>query len=329
MQKPKKLFAAIITLVAAFLITFSPFMPFAGAQQATSGSGLSISPTVSQMTIKPGGTDSVKITLKNVTVGDVVAKGEVDDFTSNNVDGNPKISTNQNQSTPNSIRKFITNLDDVPLAKGEQKQIVLGVEIPKNTPAGAYYGIIRYRAVPKVLAQPGAGQVALTASVGSIVLITVPGNIREQVQVKGIHVYRGAREHSFFMRSPDSIGITIANFGNGFERPFGTIEVHNTFNKTITSFPFNNPKEPGNVLPNSQRTFSNHVKGINKIGRYTVLASVSYGNGSQVLTLKKEFWYIPYWLVIIILLVVAGLIFLAVRSYRHYTRGRGRSGRLK
>ena len=327
MQKTKKLLAASVISVAALLLAVTSFAPFAKAQQAQGGSGLSISPTVSQLTVKPGGSDNVKITLKNVTTDDVVAKAEVDDFTSNNVDGNPKIITNQTQTTPNSIRKFVTNLDNVSLAKGEQKQVVLDVEVPKDTPAGAYYGIIRYRAVPSVLAQPGAGQVSLTASVGTIVLVTVPGNLREQVQAKGIHVYRGTREGTFFVRPPDKIGITIQNFGNGFEQPFGTIEVHNTFNKTVTSFAFNNPKELGNVLPNSSRTFTNSVKGINKIGRYTVLASVSYGNGSQVLTLKKEFWYIPYWLVITVVLVLAALIFLAVRSYRQYTRSGRRSRR--
>ena len=327
MQKAKTITAALLSLVAAMLMAVTPFSPLAKAQTAPSGSGLSISPTVSQLTIKPGASDHVTITLKNVTVDDVVAKGEVDDFTSNNVDGNPKIITNQNQQTPNSIRKFVSNLDDVPLAKGEQKTVILGIDIPKSAPAGAYYGIIRYRAVPKVLATPGAGQVALTASVGTIVLITVPGNIREQVQVKGIHVYRGAREGSFFVTPPNKIGIAINNFGNGFERPFGTVEVHDMFNKTVASYPFNNPKELGNVLPNSSRLFTNNVKGLNKIGRYTVLASVSYGNGSQVLTLKKTFWYVPYWLVIIILLVIAALVFLAVRSYRSYSRGRSHSRR--
>jgi hypothetical protein len=161
----------------------------------------------------------------------------------------------------------------------------------------------------------------LTASVGSIVLITVPGNLREQVQVNGLKVYRGARSGTFFIKPPTSIGITISNFGNGFVKPFGTVEVHDVFNKTIATYQFNNPKQPGNVLPNSQRTFQNNIKGVNKIGRYTVLASVSYGNGSQVLTLKKNFWYVPLWLVVILLAILAALIFLAVRSYRRYRRG--------
>jgi hypothetical protein len=322
MQKPKRLLMAVLSALLISTIT-----PFALAQQSPSGSGLSISPTISELTINPGEANHVTITLKNITVDDVVAKGAVNDFISDNITGNPQIITNPNIQSPNSIKKFVTNIDDVALAKGQQKTVVLGLEVPKNTTPGAYYGIIRYRAVPKALNTPGPGQVALTASVGTIVLITVPGNVREQVQVKGIHIFRGAREGSFFIKPPTSIGITITNFGNGFVKPFGTVEVNNTFKKAVTSFQLNNPKQLGNILPNSTRTFTNNIKGVNRIGRYTVLASVSYGSGSQVLTLKKDFWYIPLWLVVIILAVLAGLIFLAVRAYRNYRRGRRHSSK--
>jgi hypothetical protein len=325
MQKTKILVTAILGGFLVYLIT-----PASYAQQAApSGSGLSISPTVSQLTIKPGGTNHVDITLKNITVDDVVAKGEVDDFKADNNTGNPQIITNSKEPTPNSIKKFISNIDDVPLVKGQQKSVIIGLDVPQNATPGAYYGIIRYRAVPKALATPGPGQVALTASVGTIVLITVPGQVREQVQVNGIHVFRGARESSFFIRPPTSIGIAITNFGNGFVRPFGTVEVHDVLNKTISTFQFNNPKQLGNILPNSKRTFSNNIKGLNKVGRYTVIASVSYGSGSQVLTLKKNFWYVPVWLVILLLLILGGLIFLAVRAYRQYNRDRRHSSRRK
>ncbi len=320
MQKTKTVLVAIMVALV-FLVS----SPFSRAQQVRSGSGLSISPTVSEFTINPGGTDHVNITLKNITVDDVVAKGEVDDFKSDNITGNPEIITNSKEVNPNSIKKFVANIDDVPLAKGQQKQVIIGLDVPKNTPPGAYYGIIRYRAIPSVLAQPGAGQVALTASVGTIVLITVPGNLQEQVQVKGLHVARGAREGSFFVKPPTTIGITIANFGNGFVKPFGTVEVHDVFNKTVATYQFNNPKQLGNILPHSSRTFTHNIKGISKIGRYTVLASVSYGNGSQVLTVSKNFWYIPLWIVVIVLIILAALIFLAVRSYRRYRKDRRHS----
>ncbi len=318
-------FKKLIPAVAAFSLLFNA-IPFVAAQQAPSGSGLSISPTISQYTIKQGGSQSLTITLKNVTVDAVVAKGEVDDFKADNLTGNPQIITNSNQTSPNSIKPFVNNLDDVPLAKGQQKQVIIGLDIPKNTPAGAYYGVIRYRAIPKNLAQSGPGQVALTASVGTIVLITVPGNIRTQVHVDGLQVYRGARSGTLFVKTPNKVGIKITNFGNGFIQPFGDIEIHDMFNKSVANFPFNNPKQLGNILPNSSRTFTHNFSGVHKIGRYTVLASVSYGNGGQVLTLQKTFWYIPVWLIIIIVIILAGLFYLAYRSWRAYKRSQ-RHGR--
>lgn len=316
MPKLKKL----AVIVAALLLLLSS-VPFAHAQQAPSGSGLSISPTEFEYTIKPGGSQSLTITLKNITVDAVVAKGEVDDFKSDNLTGNPQIITNSTAVSPNSIKPFVQNLDNVTLAKGQQKQVIIGLDIPKSTPPGAYYGVIRYRAIPQSAAAPGPGQVALTASVGTIVLITVPGNIRQQVHVDGLEVYRGASSGSFFVKPPNKVGIRISNYGNGFIQPFGNIEIQDMFNKNVANFPFNNPKQLGNILPNSSRTFTHNFSGVNKIGRYTVLASVSYGNNGQVLTLKQTFWYIPIWLIIIIVLVLAALLYLAYRSWRAYKRG--------
>jgi hypothetical protein len=325
MQKLKRLFTAAICLLVLFAI-----IPSASAQQSNglpTGSGLSISPTISEFTLKPGAATKITITLKNITVDDVTAKGVVNDFTSDGSTGNPRIITNTNTPSPNSIKNFILNLDDIALKRGEQKNVDVGLQVPQNTPPGAYFGIIRYRAVPAAANAPGPGQVALTASVGTIILITVPGNIREQVQVKALHVYRGGTDGTFFLGAPDKIGIEVKNFGNGFVKPFGTVEVHNMFNKSITSYQFNNPKQPGNILPNSERIFTNNIKGISQFGRYTATASVSYGSGSQVLTLEKNFWYIPKWMVVIILLLIAGLIYLSYRAYRHYNRDKKQSFR--
>ncbi len=325
MQKFRRFFTV---LVGAVLLASSSAAVFAQSPQPAgtpSGSGLSIAPTVSEFTIQPGGSENITITLKNITVDNVVAKGIVNDFTSDNSTGNPKIITDTSIKSPNSIRDFVQNLDDVPLNKGQQKNIILEIHVPKTATPGAYYGIVRYRAVPTGVNAPGPGQVALTASVGTIVLVTVPGNIREQVQVAGLHIYRGAHDSTIFFGPPNKLGIEVRNYGNGFEKPFGTVEIHDQFNKLITTYQFNNPKQPGNVLPNSTRLFTHDISGISRIGRYTVIASVSYGNGSQVLTLKKDFWYIPQWIGLLMLLVLIGLIVLAYRAYRRYKRDKRHS----
>lgn len=319
MPKFNRLIAAISCLLLLLAAT-----PFANAQSTgngtPTGSGLSISPTISQFTIKPGDKATVKITLKNITVDNVTAQGFVNDFTSDGTTGNPKILTNEKQPSPNSIRNFVYGLSDITLQRGEQKNVSIGLQVPQDATPGAYFGIIRYKAVPATGGAPAPGQVALTASVGTIVLVTVPGNIREQVQVKGLHVYRGGQDGTLFFGPPNSIGVEVANFGNGFEQPFGNVEVHNMFNKTVVSYQLNNPKQPGNILPGSSRIFLQNVKGINQLGRYTVIASVSYGKGSQVLSVQKTIWYIPKWVAVLFIAIIIGLLYLAFRFYNRYRR---------
>jgi hypothetical protein len=172
--------------------------------------------------------------------------------------------------------------------------------------------------VPANSPQSGPGQVALTASVGSILLITVPGNIHNQIQFAGIHVYRGAHDGSLFFGKPSKIGIEINNLGNGFVQPFGNVEVRNMFNKDVASFQFNNPKQLGNILPKSGRIFTSNFNGVKQIGRYKVLASVSYGTGGDVLIMQKTFWYIPLWLAALLVAILVILIFLAFKTYRRY-----------
>lgn len=293
------------------------------AQEAPMGSGLSISPTLSQFTIKPGQSEKLDIKIKNVTVGNITAQAYVNDFTADNTTGNPKIITDPNNVTPNSIRKFVVGLEDIPLRVQEQKTAALILQIPKNTPPGAYYGIIRYKAVPAGATSPKEGEVALSASVGTIVLITVPGNLREQVQFSAVRVYNGKHEGTFFYKKPNQIGVEIRNLGNGFVAPFGTVEVQRIFGKATYTYQLNNNVPRGVILPASSRVFINPLKNVNQMGRYKVTANVAYGSGSQVLTVEKTFWYVPGWMLIIILIILVLLILAAFWAYRrHYSTTR-------
>lgn len=325
MQIFKRWIAILGTLLLVFVST-----P-ASAQQAASptGSGLSISPTITEFTLHPGQADKLDITIKNITVNAIVAKAGVNDFQSDNVTGNPKIITDTSKQSANSIRNFILGLDNIPLAVGEQKKVTIAVQVPKNTPAGAYYGVIRYKAVPATTAAATApGQVSLSASVGTIVLITVPGNIREQVQLTGLHIFGGSKEKprdsGLFFNKPNQAGVSVRNLGNGFAQPFGTVEIKRTFGGSVYTYQLNNAQPRANVLPNSSRTFINPIKNIKFPGRYTMIASVSYGSGSDVLVLKKAFWYIPAWLMIALLVILAVLIILTLVAYRRYKGGSDR-----
>jgi hypothetical protein len=318
----KRLIAGF-SAVALLLINTFP----AAAQQDKSGSGLSISPTLSEMTLKPGQADTLDITLKNITSNNITAQASIYDFESDNNTGSPKILGESKGDNPHSIGKFITGLEDVPLKVGEQKKITLPVQAPSDVAPGAYYGIIRYKAIPTGENAPAPGEVSLSASVGTIVLISVPGNVKEQVQLTGLHVYKGDSDGTLFFDKPDKVGVEIKNMGNGFVKPFGTVEVRDMAGKKIYSYQLNNTNPRATILPGSSRIFLDTLKNVSGPGRYTVTASVSYGTGSQVLTLKKTFWYIPLWLAGVIVGVLVLLVVLAFTAYRRYRHDRKRAYR--
>jgi hypothetical protein len=269
----------------------------------------------------PGQSDKLNITLKNTAAGDITAQAFINDFKSDNKTGNPQIITDTTQQSPQSIKDFVFGLKDVPLAKGEQKVITIDLKTQSSTPPGAYYGVIRFKAVPAgTSTTKGGGEVALTASVGTIVLITVPGTLKEQVQLTNIHVYSGDSEGFFFTKKPNKIGVEVRNLGNGFSQPFGTVGIQRTFGKSVYSYQLNNTNPRSNVLPESSRIFTDPIKNINSPGRYTVTASVVYGSNGTILTLQKSFWYIPLWLLVTVLGAILVVAFTAILSYRRYRR---------
>jgi len=311
-------------VVSAAMLLFS-FMPHAYAQES-GGSGLSVSPTRQELTVNPGAADVVTITLKNISGVDVVAKAEVNDFEAANETGEPKILVNTSDETARTIRNFLVGVSDVELKKDETKKITIPVQIPTNTPSGAYYGVVRYTAKQKQSDANVEKQVALNASLGVITLITVPGQITEQIQAVRITAERDGKASSFFFQAPEKVAITLKNTGNGFVKPFGRVAVSKG-GKEVYHYEMNNTDPRSNILPDTVRTFKDEIKDIGGFGRYTVTANLSYGKGGTILTLKTSFWIIPIWALALLAALVVLLIVLGLVLYKYVARRRSRSRR--
>ncbi len=318
MKRLKLLVVSFVIFGAVGLI--GPLQSIVNSQSSSdNGSGLSISPTRTELQIQPGGEDVVKLNVRNVTASDIVAKVFVNDFTSDDETGEPRIIIDEGEDSSTSIKSFLSDFNDIELAAGEDKSIDIKVTIPEGTPAGAYFGVIRYASIPVGSSAPEDGQVSLTASVGSIVLIEVPGDIREQVQVRGVFVYRKGVKGTFFTDKPEEIGVNINNQGNGFIKPFGNISVTNPRGVQVASYELNNSDPRANILPESSRTFRNSFEGVSFPGRYTVTANVSFSNGGEVLVFKSTFWYVPFWalgLLVLLLIVIALAIRFGVKYFQ-------------
>jgi hypothetical protein len=310
---------SVLVLSAPIILSSMPV--YAATANTAPGSGLSISPLHNQLTLDPGQSSSLKINLKNITQNEVVAKAFVNDFQSDNKTGNPIIITDPNKQLQTSIKKFV-HPSDVPLAVGEKKEVTVTISIPSDVTPGAYYGIIRYRAIPAGSQAPKEGEVSLSASVGTIVLVQVKGDLKQRAQLSALNVYNNNSSGTFFFKKPNKAGVEISNLGNSFVQPFGKVTVNNMSGKQIYSYEVNNSNPRSTVLPGSKRLFIDPIKNINKPGRYTVNASIALNDGSNVLVSQKTIWYITGGLLVALIAVLLLLVVLTFFAYRQYRKSR-------
>lgn len=306
----------IVVLIAGLAILVLPAQNY--AQTPESSSGLQVSPTRSELTIATSKSDSTVLSIKNITGGVITVKAEIDDFKPDDNTGTPQLLTNQTEPAATSIKPFLVPIQEFKLNVGETKKLEIKLRVPQDQPAGGYFGVVRFKAFPENNGANGNGQqVSLTASVGHIILVQVPGQINEKLQAVSLSAEYHKNPSNFFVHPPDQMRLEVKNTGNSFIKPFGNVSVRNSQGKEIYSYEINATDPRGNVLPQSTRIFHDTLKNIGHFGRYTAIASVSYGNGGDVLSLKTSFWVVPLWLV-----VVAGvsLILLLLLIYVLYVR---------
>ncbi|MES2971114.1 MAG: hypothetical protein V4702_02210 [Patescibacteria group bacterium] len=288
------------------------------AQQETGGSGLQISPTKTDISIVAGDQRDFTIAVKNVTQGDLTVKTFINDFESDNITGNPRLLADTTKRTAYSLAEIIKGLNDFELKAQESKEIKLTAIVPANASPGAYFSAVRFTAIPKNQASEATqdgGQVALTASLAHLVLIEIPGEINEQIQLESLKFQSSGKGGSFFLSSPDKANLAIKNLGNGFSRPFGKVTI-SRFGKEVFAYDVNNTDPKAIVLPKSSRTLINDVKNIKSPGKYTAVASVAYGNGAEVINQEVSFWYVPAWLIALILAIILAVVIGSYLMYR-------------
>ncbi|MDB5164296.1 MAG: hypothetical protein JWS12_914 [Candidatus Saccharibacteria bacterium] len=289
------------------------------AQSAPSGSGFRISPVRQELSLAPGTSRTVEIAVENITSAPITAHAIVNDFVADSSEkGEPKLVLDT--STPpgsTSFRGLVKSIPDLTLAVKERKIIKVSLTVPPNGASGGYYGAIRFAPV----STDNQNQVSLSASVGTLYLITVPGNITEKLGIESLSVSRHGKAGSFFLTSPDNVSVRLKNTGNIHVKPFGKIAIKNSQGKSVSDVEVNpapTQDARGNVLPNSIRRFDTAVKSHFGLGHYSVTANIAYGSsGSALLSAKTSFWIVPLWLIItvgvLLVLIILVIVFLLFR----------------
>ena len=314
----RRVVGAIVSAVALTAMTATPV----GAQTNTGASGVRISPTRAELTINQGESAKAQFSIKNVTNTQVRVVTELNDFEPQE-DGSPK-PLKDGEHNAATLKDMLILPQDKVLEPNEEFSSEVFLNVPSTQAPGAYYGLVLYKAVP--LGSQGPGQVSLTGSVAGIILVNVPGQVTESMQLVSIKAGKRTNDtdeirlSNIFAQPFDSVQVLLKNTGNSFLKPYGRVTVKDFRGNEVATYELNDTDPKANVLPNSRRIFTNKIEGVKLPGKYTIEAALSYSNGGDVLTQKVSVWYLPIWIVVLAIVIVAGLVFVIMRTLRKKSR---------
>ena len=308
------------------IVGISPALATAATTKSTStnnvkntANSLQVSPVRSDVTIAQGKSGKVPVYITNLTDNTVVLKAIENDFIAGDEKGTPSIILDENKYAPtHSLKRFMLPLPNVTLAAGETKEVDVTIQVPSSAQPGGYFGALRF--APASI--DGSQNVNLGSSVGSLILMTVPGTYVEKMTLTNFDIQQNGGTGSNF-RTPDDLQLFIRfqNQGSVQEAPFGQIQVKKGKTTVYTS-KFNTEDPKQTILPDSARRWTVPLKGFGKFGKYTVSATFGYGVKGQSIDISKTVWIIPsayiygaIGAVILFILIIVGIIW-GLKSYK-------------
>ena len=301
-----KLFGALALLSAILLSLVVSTHSFAqGASGNNAANTIKITPVRSDIQIKPGENKTVQVTVTNLTGSSVSVTPVANDFISGDDRGTPALILDADKYAPShSLKRFMGPLSTGTIPAKGSKTFNVVITVPASAQAGGYFGAIRFAPTDP----DSGGQVNLSASVASLILLTVPGDIVEKLRLDSFDVQQNAVNGAFF-NTPNNLqtSFSFENQGNLQIGPYGSISVKNG-DKVVYSADFNNKNPQDVILPDSSRRWEIPLENIGTFGHYEVLATFTYGTTNQTIEVTKSFWVIPTWMIIAAIALVVVLI---------------------
>jgi hypothetical protein len=296
-------FAAGVATLASMVA-----MPFMAAAQSSSAVDVSITPLIREISSKPGDTFTGSIEVKNESGTKQTFFPAARDFTSSTdtSTGAPKFL--ETAGTPAQSLSSWTTFDKSSFEIDSKGSATINytVKVPASAePGGHYAGVFASTQAPDVT---GGSGVAIAARVGSLILVTVAGDIRTSADVTSFKT-----DKSVYQSGPITFTASLKNSGNIHFKPKGTISVKNG-NMTPKTITFD--ENGGNVLPSSSRDFTEVLDGTFGFGKYTATLDVTAQapNGDSIpLASVVSFWVIPWGTVAIALLILI-VLYLIVKT---------------
>lgn len=221
------------------------------------------------------------------------------------------------------------------LEPGQSKNIPLSIKIPSDAYAGGHFAVVFFGTVPE---SKDGGQVTVGAKTGTLVLLSVSGDVLE---AGGLADFK-TKDNKFFYNSlPIEFQYRFKNDGNDRVKPEGNLTIKNIL--YISRAKINANAVSGNILPHSTRLFDlewikykteedstdkTFIKSyFDKVyyqwknfavGPYMAKLDLVYGTEDIHTTKYKFFFVFPWQLLIIIIVILTGVYFVGKKLIKRY-----------
>lgn len=316
-------------LAVLALAGFSIFA-WAGLTKAQGGQAFSISPPLIELTADPGQIVKATIKFTNISKNELLVNTQINDFAAKNESGEPNIIFEDNPEASNSLKPWVLSPPPFTIKAGETKAVDFPINVPNTAEPGGHYGVIRFTGSAPDMQQSG---VALNASIGTLVLLRVSGQVIEKASVAEFFTANTSQKNTWLFEHASVVLVErIQNSGNVHIKPTGTLQINDMFGKPVATFrvngdPASQTDPPKSILPDSIRRFEQTLDMPWLLGKYTATLNLSYGQ-SQQLQQTISFWVIPYKLIIgsLVGLIIAFFVLRwAIKKYNRYIIRKARS----
>lgn len=269
---------------------------------------VTLSPVRVELSGDPGQTLSGEIEVYNEERQSRKFYLSYENFEPSGEDGSPKF-----VGRDGGVATWITAQELIELPQNEKSIVPFKLTIPASAEPGGYFGAIFFGAQnPETT---GNGEVSVGGKLGTLILLTVRGDIEESAGLSSFEIEDGKRIVS---KLPISFMYRVMNEGGDRIVPQGDITITNTLGMKSALLHVNEIE--GSVLPSSARRFTN-VWGNEQgdmnffetvryqwdtlhIGWYTAHARVVWGGADKNGTARYDFLIIPWHLLIVLSVIV-------------------------
>lgn len=282
----------IIFIIIITIITVIVSPAKAGAQQT-----IIISPPTVSHSLNPSEQTESVIKVRNASNTPLSFSATVYDFIVEDSNGAPHLLDPGTLSNRFSARSWITAYPQTfSLKPNDLQEVRYAIQPPSNARPGGHYAALLF-SVKKETSITNS-RTAVESNIGSLVLITIAGPIREEARIITFST------PLFREYGPVNVFLSIQNTGDLHIKPAGEFVLSDMFGRVIQK----QSLAQTNIFPEASRDYQTTLGSKILLGRFKISLKASYGNKNLPLVASTYIWIIPWKILLLSLLSMIVLI---------------------